>query len=158
MNGAGTMAVKCHVLPNGSWIPIAWPISVADPFPVSRLRWRVQLGQRVQSPESSGGITEQFQGLREIWADIQPVGAMTFWGAMQIDSPVTHRITMRWISYIDNTWAVLRATQPPSLAESAPTDQGYQAPRYEVFRVRRVLELDGRKRFTVLDCELERVA
>jgi len=130
---------------------------VAEPFSVTRLRWRVRIGQRIQTADPTASIVEQFLGAREVWADVQPVGALTFWGSVQVDTPVTHRIIIRWVGYIDNTWAVVRETKPASLAPLPQTAQGFETPRVEIFRVRRVIEIDGRKRFTGLDCELERV-
>lgn len=113
---------------------------------VGSLRWRVRLARRRQSPDAGSGIDERFEGLTAAWASVEAIGALTFWGAQQADSPVTHRIILRWVDYLDNTWVVLRTTKGPV------------AFRSEVFRVRRVSEWAGRKRWTVLECELEEVA
>ena len=112
----------------------------------------------MQTPDSTNGILETLINPREVWADVQPIGPMTFWGSMQTETPVTHRITLRWVGYIDNTWVVIRTSAPPTQQPAPQTDQGYGQQRLEVFRVRRVLEIDGRKRFTGLDCELEQTS
>jgi head-tail adaptor len=109
------------------------------------LRWYVNLVQRVQTPDGSVGISETNTPGTWVHADIQPLGGLTFWGSIQVDTPVTHRITMRWQPYLDQSYAILRViTLPNGLT------------RTEVFRIRRIAEIGGRHRFVECDCELER--
>jgi len=114
--------------------------------PIGRLRWRVTIATRAQAPAPDGGIAETYTRLQTVRADVQPIGALTFWGAQQTDTPVTHRIALRWLDGIDNTQAILR-----------DTIRADQSVRTEVFRIRRVQELNGRKRFLAIEAELERV-
>jgi head-tail adaptor len=114
---------------------------------IGSLRWKVLLFRRNQAPATGSGIAETLERFGEAWADIQPVGAMTFYGAAQTDTPVTHRIILRWRFGLDTTHAVQRTTRGPDGVE-----------RLETFRVRRSYDLDGRKRFLVIEAELERVA
>lgn len=116
-------------------------------YGITQLRWRVSIAKRVQTPSPGNGIAENFNVLAQAWADVQPLGGLTFWSAAQTDTPVTHHVVLRWVDYLDNTFAILRTTTTPSGAS-----------RSEVFRVRRVGEWGGRKRFTILDVELETVA
>lgn len=120
-------------------------------FPLGRLRWPVQLVSREQAAQAGGtGVTETLVPLQTVQADIQPVGALTFWGAAggvseQIDSPITHRIFMRWQDSLPNTVAVQRQSLRPD-----------GTTRTEIFRVRRIREIAGRKRFVIVECEEER--
>ncbi len=112
---------------------------------VGTLRWRVILAERQQSPNPAGaGILEAYTQLVTVHADVQPIRPLTFYAAQQVDTPVTHLITLRWVDALDNTHAVLRTTR---LREGRN--------RLEVFRVRRIMELDGRKRFCRIEAELE---
>jgi head-tail adaptor len=114
---------------------------------IGRLRWRVTLVNRDQRAQLTGtGIDETLIGLGTLRADIQPIGALTFWGNDQIDGPFTHRIFVRWVDYIDQTFAVVRTSYR---ADSIS--------RTEIFRVRRIKELAGRKRFVLIEAELESV-
>lgn len=114
---------------------------------VGRLRWPVTLATRTQTADPSGpGVVEVPTAPVVVWADIQPVGAVTFWNGQETDSPVTHRVFLRWHDYLDNTHAIYRTTKRPDGSE-----------RREVFRVRRVKEIGGRKRFALVECELETV-
>ena len=119
--------------------------------PVGSLRWPVLLAKRVQVPDGFTGISEFFEFGEVVRADIQSIGALTFWtaaaGLEQTDTPVTHRIRMRWVNYLDQTQVVLRDTR---LLDGQI--------RNEVFRVRRIKELNGRKRFVEIEAELERAS
>jgi len=126
---------------------------VAEPEDVriGRLRWPVYLATRDQiaqipgrSPGPGTGIEETPQGAILVHADIQAVGALTFWGGTQVDAPITHRIFIRWIDAVDNTAVVIRQTFRKN-----------ESIRTERFRVRRWKELGGRKRFALLEVELE---
>ncbi len=111
------------------------------------------VGRRRQNFDPVGegvGVFEDWTEVETVFAEVLPINALTFYttgGAEQIDTPVTHRITTRWLGYLDNTYKIIRNTKLPD-----------QMIRGELFRIRRVKELNGRKRFTSLDCELEKVS
>jgi hypothetical protein len=112
------------------------------------LRWQVKLCQRIQTPSlSDTAITEDFVTLAIVHADIQPTYPSTFYLGVQVDTPVTHLIRMRWNDYVETTNIVTRTT-------TRPTDG---TNRTEIYRVRRVKEIGGRKRFIEIEAELERV-
>lgn len=111
---------------------------------IGRLRWKVQFAVRSQVPDAGTGIVETLVTPQSVHADIQASSDATFWGSTQVETPITHTITLRWQDYPDNTVAVIRATQLPSGGQ-----------RVETFRVRKVNELAGRKRFIRLACQLE---
>jgi head-tail adaptor len=115
---------------------------------VGSLRWLVTIAQRAQSPDpNSAGIAESFRDVQDVWADIQPLGPLTFYAGMQVDTPVTHRVTIRFLDWLDTTYVIVRrSTRPDGTV------------REEIFRIRRVMDLDGRKRFTRAEVELEQRA
>jgi hypothetical protein len=117
----------------------------ASDVEIRRLRWPVYLMNRIQAAQTNGtGIDEIPTDSILVRADVQAVGDLTFWSGMQTDSPITHRIFIRWIDAIPNIAVVGRMT----LRRDGSA-------RVERFRVRRWKELGGRKRFTLLACELE---
>ena len=115
---------------------------------VGQLRWPVIVARRRENFDPPGGISifEDWVQVELVHAEILPISALTFYGAEQVDMPVTHRITTRFLGYLDNTFVIARNAVIPG-----------GAVRGELFRIRRVKELNGRKRFTSLDVELERV-
>jgi head-tail adaptor len=119
---------------------------VADPIRIGELRWQLWLVTRTQIADPNGtGIIEFPTNASQIFAKIEAARPLTFYAARQTDTPITHMIWCRWRDYLDNTHAFLRQT-------ISPLDG---AVRTEIFRVRRVLEVGGRKRFLQLECELE---
>ena len=119
----------------------------ADPntVRVGALRWPVVIANREQAADpDSAGILERLSREQSIRADVQPAGPMTFYVAEQVDTPVTHRITTRWLDLVDAACVIVRATRRPA-----------RTVMVERFRVRRVMPIDGRQRFLRMDCELE---
>ena len=121
----------------------------AEGVAIGRLRWRVLLATREQAMQINDGvgIDELLRDLQPVQADVQPVGALTFWGAAgeQTDGPFTHRVFCRWLDSVPNTAVVLRRTFRRD-----------GTIRTELFRVRRIREVTGRKRFVILETELEK--
>jgi head-tail adaptor len=114
--------------------------------PIGSLRWPVTIATREQAADPDGaGFVEMIALAQTVRADVQPIGAMTFYAAEQVDTPVTHRIVMRWLDWVDTSHVILRTTKRPDGSDMT-----------ERFRVRRVMAIDGRQRFLRLDCELER--
>jgi hypothetical protein len=114
---------------------------------IGALRWQVTLYRRDQAPGSNNAIAENLVPLATVHADIQPTYPSTFYLGVQVDTPVTHMIRMRWADYVETTNVIMRTT-------TRPTDG---TNRTELYRVRRVKEIAGRKRFCEMECELERV-
>ena len=113
---------------------------------IGALRWLVTLYRRDQSPGPNSGISENLVPIAQVHADVQATYPGTFYNSAAIDTPVSHLIRVRWVDYVETTCVIMRTT-------TRPTD-GTQ--RTELYRVRRVKELAGRKRFCELECELER--
>jgi head-tail adaptor len=112
---------------------------------IGALRWQVVIATREQAADpDSAGILETIARTQTVRADVQPIGPMTFYAAEQVDTPVTHRIVIRWLDWIDTTHVIFRTTKRPD-----------QSDMIERFRVRRVMSIDGRQRFLRMECELE---
>lgn len=115
---------------------------------IAALRWLVTLYRRDQAPGPNSGVTETLVPIATVHADIQPTYPTTYYNSAQVDIPVTHLVRVRWCDYVENTHVVMRTT-------TRPNDE---TNRTELFRVRRVKEVGGRKRFAELECELEKIA
>jgi hypothetical protein len=114
---------------------------------IGALRWQVTLYRRDQMPGPGNAISENLVALATVHADIQPTYPSTFYLGVQVDTPVTHLIRVRWFDYVETTNVIMRTTTRPSDTTN----------RTELYRVRRVKELAGRKRFVEIEVELERV-
>jgi head-tail adaptor len=113
---------------------------------IGALRWLVTLLRRDQSPAANLAIDEDLVPIATVHADIQPTYASTFYQSTQVDTPITHMIFIRWADYPQTIDAVRRTTIRPGSAGTSRT---------ELFRVRRTKEINGRKRFLAMECELE---
>jgi hypothetical protein len=114
---------------------------------IGALRWQVTLYRRDQMPGPGNAISENLVPIATVHADIQPTYPSTFYLGVQVDTPITHLIRVRWLDYVETTNVIMRTTTRPSDTTN----------RTELYRVRRVKEIAGRKRFIELECELERV-
>lgn len=113
---------------------------------IGALRWWVSLYRRDQAPADDLALQESLVLIAAVHADIQPAYSSTFWQSTQVDTPITHIVTIRWQDYPSTIDVVTRVTERPPDGSL----------RGELFRVRRTKELAGRKRFLVMECELER--
>jgi hypothetical protein len=118
-----------------------------DQIRIGSLRWPLIIATREQAADPDGtGILDSIVDKQRVRGDVQPIGPMTFYAGEQVDTPVTHKITIRWLDWVDTTCVIFRVTTRKD-----------QSARTERFRVRRSMEVKGRKRFLRMDCELEGV-
>ena len=112
---------------------------------IGALRWQVTLYRRDQSPADDGALQDHFTRVATVHANIEPTYPSTFYQSTQVDTPITHMITIRWQDYPPTIDVIARVT--------GRNNDG--SLRGELFRVRRTFELSGRKRFLRMECELE---
>jgi len=84
------------------------------------------------------GIDATFDAGATVWASVEPVGSAIFWGTQQIDNGVTHRVTVRRTSAINEITIT---------GEHVAEHDGQR------FRVKRASDLNGERRFLVLEVE-----
>jgi Phage head-tail joining protein len=121
---------------------------LADIKSIGEMRWPVILVTRSQRAQAGGtGIDEPWIDLMHIRAAIKALHPLTYWSAlaaMQTDTPITHLIRIRWLDALDNTQAIKRVTSLKN-----------RQTRTEIFRVRRFMEEDGRKRYAIIEAQQE---
>ena len=64
---------------------------------IGELNRRVKIFFTVHLPDDRLGFSKATAHEDEVWGKIEPVGSIIYWGAKQVDSGVTHRITVRRI-------------------------------------------------------------
>ena len=111
---------------------------------IGKLRWPVHIAQRIQTPAASASISESLLNLMLVHADIQPLGPMTYLGGEATDRPITDRIIIRWLDWLDQTHVIVRSTLRLD-----------QSKRLEIFRIRKIGEVQGRKQYLEILAELE---
>ena len=93
------------------------------------------------SVQDGADLREEFKPILSTWCKLEPTGALTYWfGKVQLDTEVTHRITVRRTE----------RTKPEKLTSQIVVEiDGAR------FKILRSSDLEGAERFTVLDCALE---
>lgn len=114
---------------------------------IGDLRYLVTLASRQQVADPAGtSIIESFINTMDVFASVMPLGLQTFMAGEQLETPgPTHRIIFRWQDSLDMFDVILRQITRPDGSE-----------RQELYRIRRITEWQGRQRFSVADCELEK--
>jgi SPP1 family predicted phage head-tail adaptor len=97
------------------------------------LNRRITLRLRRDFPTDDQGLDSQFSEVKHRWAKIAPVGSALYSNGVQTDNKVTHRITFRYLNDIGDSHEVVHGSRE--------------------YRVRRVTDLNGSHRFTVLEVE-----
>lgn len=97
------------------------------------LNRRITLRLRTDEPAADLGLESAFTDEKQRWASIVPVGAATYSAGVQIDAKVTHRVTLRYLMGLNEAHEVVHSNT--------------------IYRIRRVADLNGGHRFTVLEVE-----
>ena len=93
------------------------------------------------SEQEGTGLREEYKPILTTWCKLEPTGALTYWfGKVQLDTDVTHRITVRRTE----------RTKPEKLTSQIVVEVA--GARVKTLRSS---DLEGAERFTVLDCSLE---
>jgi len=100
---------------------------------IGRLRHRLTLEQEMPSADGGGGYALAWTTVATLWAAIEPIAGREQLQAMQLASPVTHRVIIR---HRPGVGAGMRARLGSRL-----------------FNIRAVIDRDERRRYLDLLCE-----
>lgn len=93
----------------------------------------ITLRVRSDFPATDMGLDSNYPSSIPTWAKIEPVGSVIYAGSVQVDNTVTHRVTLRYRTGITDSHEVVEGNT--------------------VYRVKRVTDMNGARRFTVLEVE-----
>ena len=97
------------------------------------LNRRITLRLRADVPASDQGLDSLFTEQKKRWAKIEPVGTAVYAAGIQTDAKLTHRITLYYLKGMSESHEVVHGST--------------------VYRVRRVADMNGDHRFTLLEVE-----
>lgn len=97
---------------------------------------RVSIQTRTQTTDGQGGFTESWATDATVWARIEPMKGYEKFQAMQLQVPLTHKVTIRYRSGLTTAKRMLFGAR--------------------VFDIKEVINLDEANNFLVLKC-LEQV-
>lgn len=75
--------------------------------PFSAMDKRVSLQVVTQTPDGQGGYTEAWVTVANVWADIVPVSGYERMEAMKLESPLSHKVTLRYYPGITTKHRIL---------------------------------------------------
>jgi SPP1 family predicted phage head-tail adaptor len=82
---------------------------------------------RLQSPartgDGQGGCVESWADVAEVWAELVPLKGYERMQAMQLESPITHRVTMRWRRGVTNAQRLLYGDRVFNIKEALNLDE-----------------------------------
>lgn len=106
---------------------------------IGKMNRRIKIFHTMSVPDERLGFSKASVREDVVWGRLEPVGSCIYFGSKQIESGVTHRVIVR--------------TMP---GRTGPRDfKGVTELMIEgvIYRLRRVADLGGLDRFTVLDVE-----
>ena len=62
------------------------------------MRHRVQVQRSVESRDAHGGVVRTWNTLSTRWANVEPLRGREFYSARQVNSDLSHKVTMRYFS------------------------------------------------------------
>ena len=107
-------------------------LTMREPSP-GELDRRITLRLRTDIPAPDQGLDSLFTEEKKRWARIQPVGTAVYANGVQTDVKITHRVTFYYLKGMSEAHEVVHGGA--------------------VYRVRRVADMNGRRRFTLLEVE-----
>lgn len=72
-----------------------------------RLRHRIKIQSLGLADDGMGGQTEAWSDMANVWASIEPLTGKELFIAQQVESNVTHKITMRYLAGITTKHRIL---------------------------------------------------
>jgi len=99
---------------------------------IGDLRHRVSIQSVAQSSDGQGGYTEGWSTDSTVWAKIDPLNGYERMQAQQLASPVTHKVTIRYLSGLTTKHRLLSGSR--------------------VFAIKEVINLAEENRFLQLRC------
>lgn len=99
---------------------------------IGDLRDRVTIQNFIRTPDEYGGYTETWQDIATVWANIKPLRGREFFQAQQIQSEVTHKITIRYTDIVKPTSRIKYNNR--------------------IFEIKSIIDVDNRHRFLEIMC------
>lgn len=94
---------------------------------------RILVRLRSDMPALDLGLDSVFTDQKRRWAKIEPVGTAVYANGVQTDAKITHRVTFYFLKGMSESHEVVHGAT--------------------IYRVRRVADMNGNRRFTLLEVE-----
>jgi len=99
---------------------------------IGKLRHRITLQEIIKTDDGYGGIVETWKDIATVWAAIEPLKGTERYQAQQVQSELTHKVTIRYRAGIKPQMRILYGNR--------------------VFDIEAVIDVDERHRWLELLC------
>ena len=100
---------------------------------IGKMRYRVKVERATNTRDAGGGISQAFNPVTFIYANIKPTSATSSYRQGMVQEKVTHEVTIRYMTNIDTNSLITVGTRK--------------------FNIRGIVNVDERDRFLKLLCE-----
>ena len=90
---------------------------------VAKMRHRVAIQSKVSVGDGQGGFTESWATDATVWSYLRPVKGLEKFQAGQLQTPVTHKITIRYRAGVTSKQRVLYGSRVFALKEALNPDE-----------------------------------
>ena len=91
-----------------------------------RLNKRITIQQLTAgSPaqDTFGAPSESWETFAQVWAEIKPIQGREFWAQQQVQSEITHQVTIRYLSGVTSKMRVLYGSRVMSISNVINVDE-----------------------------------
>ncbi len=88
-----------------------------------KMKHKVSLQQVSQVTDSQGGYTESWATIATLWASIEPAKGYEKYQAMRIDTPVSHKVMLRYNSAVTTAKRLLYGSRVFEIKECINVDE-----------------------------------
>ncbi len=99
---------------------------MADCGEFTKMKHRISLQAVSQVSDSQGGFTESWATFATVWASIRPAKGFEKFQAAQLQTPVTHKITIRYRPDVTTKHRLLFGTRVFGIKEALNRDEAKQ--------------------------------
>ena len=73
---------------------------------IGKLNRKISLLKFFDVPDEMGQTTQVLRSVKTVWASFVPIKGNEFYELQKLESKITHKIYMRFLPEVDNTWYI----------------------------------------------------
>jgi SPP1 family predicted phage head-tail adaptor len=77
-----------------------------------KLRFRLQIQEVTQTPDSFGEPVESWRTVATVWGNIEPLTAVELWQSQMVQAQVSHKLTLRYRAELTAKHRIVRQPAP----------------------------------------------
>ena len=91
---------------------------------IGRMNHRVVLQSKTSTQDATGSAVETWKTKGTLWAEVVPLNSREYWAAQQVQSDVTHRVSIRYYDGLRPDWRMKFGTRLFDIRSVINVDEG----------------------------------